>query len=214
MSRNLYVSALDLGQLRAIQSSGDQELLSRVLERNRSRILHHDEYFRSFPGVVRYTPLTEAVGQIVRGQVDSDLTPRFQFEYAVALLADALGEPLESGFFAECAPVFWVEVDTFICRRLILAGQATTAWPALADVLKRGPYLDVPLDSAWRLSSGYLTTGEVRAATSAANACDLVDPAKKCQDLRWPDDALEAAAQYRSWLRQAAERGTGLFFHA
>jgi hypothetical protein len=214
MSRDLYVSALDLAQLRAIQGSGDQALLNRVLEKNRGRIAIHDEYFRNFPCVVQYTPLAEAIGQIVRGQVDQDLTPRFQFEHGAALLADSLGEPLEAGLFAECAPAFWAEVDTVICRRLVLAGRAMAAWPALADVLKRGPYLDVPLDPIWRLGSGYLTTGELRAAASAAEACNLEDPDTDCEDLRWPDAALEAAAQYRGWLHHAAERGAGLFFHA
>ena len=214
MSSDLHVSALDLNQLRALQGSGDEALLASILERNHDYLMDHNEYFRGFPGVQRYTPLAEAVKQIVRGQIDPDLTPRFQFEHAAALLADSLGEQLDASLFAECTPAFWDEVDTVIGRRLVAAGQPEEAWPALAQILERGPYLDIPLDPPWRLGSGYLTASEVSAAAKAAEACELAEPDETLEDLKWAEEALEATSQYRDWLRHAAATGVGLYFHA
>lgn len=214
MSRDLYVSAVDLEQLCAVQGSGNEALLASILERNQDYIAEHDEYFRGFPGVPRYAPLEEALKQIVRGQIDPDFTPRFQFEHATALLADSLGERLDANLFAECTPAFWDEVDTLIGRRLVAAGQPETAWPALAQILERGPCLNIPLDLQWRLGSGYLTTGEVSTAAKAAEACELVESDNTLENLKWPEEALEAASQYRDWLRHAGASGVGLYFRA
>lgn len=214
MSRDLYVSALDPEQLRALQGSGNQALLASLLDDNRDRVSDHDEYFRTFPGVARYVPLAEALGQIVYGRVNRDLTPIFQFEHAAALLADSLGERLPANLFAECTPAFLDEVDVVIRRRLITAGQSDTAWPALAEILKRGPCLDIPLDPQWPLGSGYLKADEVCTAAKAAGVCALEDLDDALNDLQWPEEALDAANQYRSWLCRAAAKRVGLYFHS
>jgi hypothetical protein len=214
MSRNLYVSALDLEKFRSVQGSRDEALLDSALDRNRELIVEHDRYFRTFPGITRYTPLAEALAQIVRGEVDRTLSPLFQFEHAAALLADFLGERLDADQFVESAPALWDEVDAVIRRRLLAASQADFAWPTLAGVLKRGSCLNIPIDPAWPLGSGYLTADEVRTATPTAVACDLETLDDTLDDLQWPEEALDAATQYRSWLLQAAAKGVGLYFHA
>ena len=215
MSLNLCVSALDLDRLGAVAGSRDEAQLASLLERNADRLARHDAYFRSFPGVSTYTPLGEVVSQVVRGRVDPELTPRFQFEHAVALLADSLGEVLDADLFNGADPSFWGEVHTAIRRRLSRAGRSENAWPRIETVLRRGPYLSVPVDPVWPLGSGYLTASEVDVAAEMAAACDLETPDDDdLADLSWPNDAVEAASQYREWLRHAASRRIGLYFHA
>jgi hypothetical protein len=213
MSRDLHVSAIDLARFRAVCGSEDEDLLASVLERTADHLARHDDFFRGFGGPAVYVPLAEALAQIIRGRMDPTLTPTFQFEHAVGLLADTLGEPLDAELFMEAAQEFWDEVDTVIRRQSVEAGQGETVWPGLEAVLKRGPYLPVPLDPVWPLGSGFLTAEEVGAAAEAAEACQL-DSSQALDDLRWPDDAVDAADQYRDWLRYAASRSVGLFFHA
>ena len=214
MSCDLYVSALDLDRLGSVKGSRDEILLATIIERNRDCIAAHDEYFRVFPGVVQYVPLADAVAQIFRQSIDANIEPRFQFEHAVALIADTMGELLDAGCFAESRASFWIEVDAVICRRLLAADRPCRDWPKLAEVLKRGPFIDIPCDHEHALGSGYLKAEEVLVASSAAALCDLERPDSTLDDLQWPDEALDAAKQYRDWLRHASANGLGLYFHA
>jgi hypothetical protein len=205
---------LDIERFRSLQGSNDDALLASVLDRSRDLIARHDEYFRGFPDVVRYAPLAEAIEQILRGKIDSGLTPLFQFEHAAALLADTLGERLDAGLFSECAPAFWDEVDTVIRRRLSAAGHPESAWPPLSKILERGPCLEIPLDPRWPLGSGFLDAGAVRTAAEVSETLDLEDQDGTTEDLEWPEEALDASRQFRGWLRRAAGKGSGLYFHA
>src|SRR5262249_53369055 len=110
-----------------------------------------------------------------------------------------LGEALDADLFAEVRAEFLDAVDAVV-------RAAGPAWPALRDVLCRGPLLDVPLDPAMPLGTGYLATGEVQAAAVTAERADLDDPTGAAV-------AAEAAAQSRDWLREARAIGRGLFFH-
>ena len=213
MSVTLHVHAIDLQALRRIEGSKDEALLASLLSRGAGRLAEHDAYFAHFPQVSDYTALGEAVSQIVRGHVDPRLAPRFQFEHAVAFIVDLIGEPLAADAFAERASALWDEVDTVILRSLRAGNQPATAWPSIRILLERGPLLDVPLDPAWRLRTGYLHLDEAEAALQAAKACAPEDLADALHDLAWPDDAIDGAVQYRDWLECAVRGRKGLFFH-
>lgn len=199
MSMTLTVIALDLGRFRAAQGSRDADLLHRVLAKKRDTLDDHDRYFRDRLQLRPYTPLATAMEQIVNGEVDTHLRPLFQFEHAAAILAGVLGEALDADWFAEVRSGFLAAVDAVV-------RVAGPAWPALRDVLCRGPLLDVPLDPAMPLGTGYLTADEVQVAAAAAERIDL-------DELAGSDVAAEAAAQYRDWLREARGIEQDLFFH-
>jgi hypothetical protein len=212
MSRDLYVSKLDLEKFRAVQGSGDEELLRRLLEDKRVEIEQLDRHFRELTAPHPYVPLAVALEQIINGRIDEGSTPRFPFESAAALIADHLGEPLENTWLFEAKESFWREVDLVIRKRRRAAGVPKSVWPAFHELLERGPLLAVPLDPELPLGTGYLTASEVQEAASATERVDLED-AEGLDDLTWPEEALEAAWEYRGWLREASADGRGLFFH-
>lgn len=214
MSRSLYVSSIAIDRLVAVFGSADTALLDRVKHDAAERLRRHDAYFATFPGVAVYHPLAEALELIVRGKPDPRFTPLFQFEHAAAVLADTLGEPLDSDLFQECSPSFWDDVDEAIGRALAATRQSSGSWPAIAALLARGSCLPIPRDPAWPLGSGFLRHDEVARAAAAADACDLDALATVIQDLNYPDDTIAALEQYREWLRHAAEAGRGLYLHA
>ena len=212
MSRDLYVCMIDLEKFKSVAGSGDRELLERVLHDRQDLIAAHDEDYRESWPLESYTPLSVALGQIITGTIDPGLTPRFQFEHAVALLADALGEPLETIAFLETRAPFWEEINRVIRQRSRAARLPDSDWPTLDELLERGPLLEVPIDPSLRLGTGYLTGGEIERA-AAAVACVDLESTEGLDNLTWPEEALEAAEEYRGWLREAASRRLGLFFH-
>jgi hypothetical protein len=212
MSRDLYVLLLDLDKLKGVQGSGDRRLLKRILREKEAELLGYDECFRKDPALAPYAPLATAIEQIIIGPLQRQRTLHFQFEAAAAMIADILGKPLASEPLMEARERFWVEVDTVIRKKRTTAGLPKSGWPMLAEILKRGPLLKVPLDRRMRLGTGYLTAEEVRNAFAATGRSNLEDT-QGLDKLTWPDLAMEAVRQYQNWLRQAAAKKLGLFFH-
>jgi hypothetical protein len=213
MSRDLHVLLLDTMQFQAVQGSGNHALLERILEDCRTRIDAHDRYFRDDMKLIPYMPLADALRQIVNGEIDPNFHPRFQFEHAASLLADALGEELDSDLLMESRPALWNEADFVLRSRSRQAAVPNGSWPPFCALLERGPLLNVPLDEPkMRLGSGYLTAVEAERALEAAERVEL-ETESGFEDLRWPGLALEIVRTYRQWLKQASASGEGLFFH-
>jgi hypothetical protein len=211
MSVDLIVTALDLDRFRAAQGSRDVALLRHVLAAKETDIAKHDEYFQDEDTTGRYQPLGTAIQQIIYGTIDENLEPLFQFEHGAATIADVMGEVLDSDVLVEAKEDFWREVNILIreCRKA--SNHTAAGWPTLDAVLSRGPVLDVPL-ARLRLGTGHMTRREVRNVTALMP--DRVEiPAAAAKRLTWPDQALEAVQGYRDWIRIAADRGLGLFFH-
>jgi hypothetical protein len=212
MSRDLHISMLDLERLRIVQGGGDKKLLQMILEEKRFQIECDDEHFRNLTAPDPYTPLATALQQIIDGRIDEHLTPRFQFNHAASLIADFLGEPLETTWLSEAKEAFWHDVDVVIQRRRDAGHILEFVWPTLDELLGRGPLLDVPLDPEFPSRTGYLTAREVERAAVAVQRVDL-ENSDGLNDLRWSAEALDAAEEYRGWLRAAAANRLGLFFH-
>jgi hypothetical protein len=212
MSANLYVYALDFTTFSAVQGSRDAQLLKFIHAEKGKYMAAHDDYFRSWVQADPFLPLSKAVEQIIHGTIDVQATPRFQFEHAAVVIAASLGERLDTDFFLETNPELWDEVDEVIQTRVTAAALADPFLPGLAEVLDRGPLLQVPLDSSMRLGTGYLTYQEIMHIWTVVHHVDL-DNEEGLAALSWPDEALEGAKVYRSWLEQATVKKCGLFFH-
>lgn len=211
MSIDLFVTMLDFDRFRAVYGSKDKCLLRSIVAANRDAIGRHDDYFRDCVGGGRYSSIEVALQQIIDGTVDRCLEPRFQFEHAVAMIADSMGKPLESEVLMEVKESFWREVNVVLRRCRSTSQVPEGVWPTLDDVLKRGPFLNIPLHRM-RLGSGYLTANEVRRADEAVlDEVAVGDSA--LNGLTWPDRALEAVEAYRSWIRAAAAERHDLYFH-
>jgi hypothetical protein len=211
MSRDLVVSMLDLGRFAAVFGSCDGALLEHILSSRREQIVAHDNYLRLWEDPVTYTSLTVAIEQIIDGDVEHTLEPLFQFEHAAGLIAEVLGEPLESDFLSGASEDFWDEVDAVVeGYRRVHSIPPTVLW-TVGKLIERGPYLDVPIDPGMRVGSGYLTADEV--GRTAAALSDQHFTADVAERLEWTDDAVDAAEQYRSWIFEAARRGLALFVH-
>jgi hypothetical protein len=210
MSQDLFVCTLDLDILHTIYGSGNQKLLRKILRARKQQIADHDDYWGK--QMSPYLPLSAAIQQIIAGEIDTQVQPLFQFEHAVALIADTLGEALNSDVFLEISADFWSEID---CLLKCLRRQEhipKLVWPTLDELLKRGPFLKVPLDRKMPLGTGYLTASEVQKASEKVRG---VEP-EKCMNLEeliWPDEASEAVRIYHDWIREAAKKKLGLFFH-
>jgi len=210
MSWSLSVISLDLDQLRRARGGRDGALLQRVLREEKDQIAFHDGVFRKPRSP--YLPLAKAIAQTIAGSVDPAARPRFQYEHAVAAIARSLGEPLDAEAFAECSDDLWNEINRFIRRARSGAGLSSSRWPAISAILQRGPFVDVPLDAAMRLGTGYLDGSECRTIAQALAALRFEDLARG-EELEWPDETVDAAEQYRGWVRHASEHAQGLFFH-
>lgn len=211
MSRDLYVAALDLDAFRRVQGSRDAALVERVRAEKARMIEAADDFFRRSTCAHDLAVLA-ALARIVDGAVTRASKPEPQYEHAAALLADTLGEAVDNELVREAVPDFYVPVDSAIRQRTRAAGLPRAAWPALEEVMGRGPLLDIPLDGTCRLGTGYLTHVEIAAALETAEQVELGDPAS-LQGVRWPEEALEIASAYRDWLRAADRRSVGLFLH-
>src|SRR5262245_33588926 len=173
MSLDLYVCMLDLEKFRAVLGSGDRNLLRRITRQLRAEIESYDAYFLgSEPGA---QPLAVVIAQIIDGKLDPS-TPRFQFEGAAVMIADALGELLPVETLREASGAFCDEVDYLIAFLRDVNGIAPKTLPTIGEILERGPLLKIPLDPKMRLGSGYLTTREVTRAHSAIMCLDLDQP--------------------------------------
>src|SRR5262249_11716990 len=103
------------------------------------------------------------------------------------------------------------EVDTVVAGyRQVYSIPATVLWTP-GELIERGPYLDVPIDAAMRVGSGYLTADEVGRAAAALRDLDFT--ADVGRRLEWLDEAVKGAEQYRAWILEAARRGLALFMH-
>lgn len=211
MSQDLVVIAIDLDRFQAVFGSRDKRLLESVLTTKALEIAHHDEYFRDWVETGQYRSMREAIEQIVDGRPQRSFQPLFQFEHAAAMLADVMGEPLESDPFIEVKEDFWDEVNDTISECRSLTRIPSVTWPTLDEALARGPLLDVPLDKV-RLGTGYLKASEVQAASVAIPENALI-PQGWLERLTWPEETLVAMQAYRDWIHVACERERGLFFH-
>jgi hypothetical protein len=209
VSLDLYVCALDLGKLGTLQGCGDRKLLRRIVTQMRTEIQSYDKYF--LDSEPRVQPLARVISQIIQGELDPN-TPRFQFEGATAIIADAIGKPLATEIFCEAKGAFYDEIDCLIgsLRKTNRIGARTL--PSIGEILQRGPFIKIPLDSKMRLGSGYLTVPEVTRACAALTRRDLKWPLAEPQ-LKWPALAREAVMDYRSWLTRAAGQKLALFMH-
>jgi hypothetical protein len=211
MSRDLVVSMLDLGRFAAVLGSRDRPLLDHILSSRREQIVAHDDYLKLWEDPATYTSLTGAIERIFDGRVEHTFEPLFQFEHAAGLIADVLGEPLESDLLSGASEDFWEEVDAVLeGYRQVHSIPPAVLW-TLRELIARGPYLEVPIDAGMRVGSGYLTADEVGRTAAALRDQDFT--ADVAQRLEWPDEAVEGAEQYRDWIFQAARRGFALFMH-
>lgn len=211
MSKDLLVTVLDLTRFERAVGSRDQELLRLVLGEKSPEIAAHDDYFRDWVEGGRYDSIALAITRIINGDLGAPLEPLFQFEHAAAMIADAMGIPLDSEALTEVKEDFWDEVNIAIQHCRTSLGLTGEIWPTLEDVLLRGPLLDIPLASI-RLGSGYLTAVEARAADGALPA-SAAGCRPELEALTWPDEALDAVEAYREWIRAAADAGRGLYLH-
>ena len=202
---------LDLDRFGAISGSWDRRLLNRILTRRSDEIASHDAYLISLEDPATYTSLKAAIERIFEGRVDDTLTPRFQFEHAASLIAEELGEPLETDLWTDAKEDFWTEVDAVVAAFRRAHAIATSVLWTPGELIERGPYLEVPIDAEMRVGSGYLTTDEVGRASAAVR--HFVFTADVGQGLDWPDEAVDAAEEYSAWITEAARRGLGLFVH-
>jgi hypothetical protein len=200
---------LDLEKFRAVQGSGDRSLLREITTKARAEIENYDRQFLESEGGAQ--PLAEVIAQIIDGRLDPD-TPRFQFEGAAAMIADAMGEPLPVESLREARGAFCDEVDDLIAALRDVNRIGKTTLLPIGRVLERGPLLKVPLDPKMGLGTGYLTGPEVNRATRALARVDLDQPVGG-KRLTWPELANDAVKEYRAWLRSASTHALGLFMH-
>jgi len=209
VSLDLFVSALDLTRFRAVQGSGDRDLLGQIITKARAEIENYDRQFLdSEPGA---QPMAAVIAQIVVGKLEPR-TPRFQFEPASAMIADALGHPLSVETLREARGAFCDEVDDLIGALRRANGIAATALLSIGKILERGPLLKVPQDARLGLGTGYLTFREVSRASRALARIDL-NRRIGGKRLKWPDLSRDAVGEYLGWLQSAAAEKLGLFMH-
>lgn len=207
MSVSLHVLLLDLAKFKAIQGSGDHRLLRKILREKKEDSADQDEFLSSDDLTV-----AEAIGHVIDGKIDPKARPLFQYEHAAAVIADTIGEVLDSGPLEAGRTDFWDEVDQVIRTRLRKVRAPKSAWPGLSELLDRGPLLKIPVDRENPLGTGFLTAREVVRALRISETFDL-ESREGLGKLRWPQEALEGACFYRGWLKFAGRRGLGLFFH-
>lgn len=199
MSISLRAYALDQAAFRAVQGSGDEALLKRLLAEAEDRIAAEDEWLtRLRPD---HLPIAEALRDIVAGTLRSGDAAALSYLAAAEYLAQALGERVDGEDLIECSPGVPAAIDAAISAALVCIRRPPQDWPLLADVLARGPLLDIP----WVPESppngiGALAVSEVRVAAAAAQ--------KMSFDLE--DEAGELALAYASWLRRADESSLAL----
>jgi hypothetical protein len=213
MSENLYVCSIDLSRFRGVQGSGDRRLLKRILATKAADIDEYDSYFADSDPPAR--PLADVIEEIVVGKF-APASPRWQYEWAAVMIANALGTSLNVEALQEAKPLLAREVDALIIALRQRRKISAAAWPTIGEVLKRGPLLDVPLDSKHRLGTGYLTATESINAFAAATRSGWDDDdcvARLRLKLRWPEISRAAVAEYVTWLDAAARRRRALFVH-
>ncbi len=212
MSVDIYVSMLNLQKFQAIERSNDRELLRKIKNDHEKDIIDRDEYFRNILSIEPYLPLNVAIEQIIFGQSYRKISPCFQYEHAAAIIADTMGEHLDTASFQECNRDFLEEVELLIRNGLSVANLPESGWPVMSTILERGPLLKIPMDPEMQLGTGYLTDKEVQKIAGVANKVDLE---KVCllATLSWSEDSLQAVKDYRRWLRIAEKKRLGLFFH-
>ena len=166
MSQDLYVSALDLSMFRAAMGSDDRKMLARILASRKDDIAGYDSYFaRSNPPA---RPLALVIEEVITGKLLKG-TPAWQYEGAVAQIADALGTPLHVEVLFEARAAFCLEVDRLIKDLRKRARIAATLWPSIDEIMKRGPRLKIPTDrsaAGQRLSDGSRGEADVRGSSS------------------------------------------------
>ena len=211
MSRNLWVSAIDLDMLKGAAGSRRTDLFDAVMASRRDVISLHDRRWkRMYPG---YTPIEAALRRVIDGAITTDLVPLFQYEHAVALLADTLGTPLDASAFNEAAATLYRDVEALVRAAVRDTGPPEHACFSVDEVLRLGPPIPVPLDPEMPLGSGYMTRDEVSACRRALGGADLERVARRIPELTWPREALEGALQYKRWMEDADRRSFGLFLH-
>jgi hypothetical protein len=148
-----------------------------------------------------HLPIATALRDIVMGILRDGSAAALSYEVAALILAEQLGERIDDEAIAERPPRVQAAIDAAISELLAEHGAAPGDWPLLADVLTRGPALDIPwVREVLPNGTGVVTGAEVRRASP------IVARIAPQED----DDGRELARVYGGWLTQAAEAGLAL----
>jgi hypothetical protein len=210
MSRTLTAVAVDIDKLRKVPGSNDKRLLARVLAGQAEDIAFHDEFFGKSKH--HYLPIGQAIEQLIRGQMDGNATPLFQYEHALAMIAEVLGEVLDNDAFTDCHSDYWREINSAVRQVRKSAKLSALVAPTPDEALRRGSCVPIPLDRRNPLGTGHLEKAACAASAAALSTLDLtrlIDSGK----LEYVEETEAALIQYTEWLKAASKSRRGLYLH-
>jgi hypothetical protein len=195
----LRAVVVDLPSYRSVQGSSDAVLLEQVCAQAEEKIAAEDAWFtRLRPD---HLPIAMALRDIVMGTLRDGKSAALSYQVAALVLAEHLGERIDDEAIAERSPDVQVAIDKAISELLVEYGRAADDWPLLADVLTRGPALDIPwVQETLPNGTGVLAECEVRRAAQTVAGIALQEH----------DDARELAMVYGGWLTLASEASLAL----
>ena len=210
MSRDLFVSAVDLDKLYSIYGSKDTILFRKICDCQSERITVYDDSTKTQKAADQPL-LAQAVRNVIDGEVKVSAQNIYQYEFASALIAETIGEQMNSSAFIECSELLWNEINHLISQYRRSAGISKSVWPTTNELLKKGsgmPYLPKATVAS---QTGFLTTTEVRSAWLATEHLAL-DQADDLNNFDIKNEARRAVNQYRIFLKEGATKSLGLFF--
>ncbi len=193
MSITLRAFALDADEYRAAQGSGDLALAEQILADAAEEIAAEDSWASRLRA--DHLPIGTALRDIVTGSLRPGRSAAISYHLAALLLAEALGERIDDDAIAEVSERVQPAMDEAIGALVREYGGKPGEWPLLADVLTRGPALDLPpVPETLPNGTGLLSAAET---LGAARLLDRIPPQPG-------DGARELAMTYGGWLVQAA----------
>jgi hypothetical protein len=194
MSVTLRAFALDLDEYRAAQGSGNLALAEGICKQAAAQIAAEDAWFvRLRPD---HLPLATAIKDLIAGTVRGGRAAALSYQVAALLIAEYLGDRIDDDAIAEYPSHVQEAIDGAISELLAEHGGTPGDWPLLADVLTRGPALDIPWErEALPNGTGLVAQDEVQ---RAARAVEGIAP-------QGDGGARELAMMYGRWLVDTAK---------
>jgi hypothetical protein len=149
-----------------------------------------------------HLPIATAIRDIVLGSLRSGRSATLSYQIAAQIIAEYLGTRVDDDAIAERSEALQAAIDDAIAELLGEYGEPDSVWPRLADVLSRGPALDIPwVQESLPNGTGLMTEQEVERAASTIARIGSSDE---------DDSARALALTYGSWIIQASKQRLAL----